>query len=41
MGDKTFLRWEPADLGEESTREEKLKTLAFPEEVNGFVEEIK
>lgn len=41
IGDKIFLKWNPDDLGEENTKEKKLKTLAFPEEVSGFIEEIK
>lgn len=41
MGDKKFLKWKIDELGVEQEGKKPLEILAFPEEVYGFVEEIK
>lgn len=41
IGNKRFLKYEMDDIGEENEGDKKLKTLAFPKEIEGLIEEIK
>ena len=40
MGNTKIIKWKVEDLGEELEGKNKIQTLAFPEEIDGFLQEI-